>query len=193
MLQRTWKPDRDWNWATAIKYWMQRQGCNELENPIGIETSSLDLLFTAFSMLQRTWKPDRDWNWSHEIPGPDPRSGCNELENPIGIETGHPLSDMRCKDLSCNELENPIGIETMASGFSEPGMLRQLQRTWKPDRDWNWLPGCWSTPGSSVLQRTWKPDRDWNHLDGRRVLWLFCSCNELENPIGIETACSERY
>ena len=36
-----------------------------------------------------------------------------------------------------------------------------LQRTWKPDRDWN-KPAILEDTDLSMLQRTWKPDRDWN-------------------------------
>ena len=62
-------------------------GCNELENPIGIETLT--------GLL---------WNGRASY-------CCNELENPIGIETNRYLKSL-CKTYSCNELENPIGIET---------------------------------------------------------------------------------
>jgi len=62
--------------------------CNELENPIGIETLLHGLTPTA--------------RWS-----------CNELENPIGIETSYNISARVKSDMGCNELENPIGIETV--------------------------------------------------------------------------------
>ena len=64
-----------------------RGSCNELENPIGIETWSM--------------RPSRQ---------PHPR--CNELENPIGIETEGLALAVYSFQLRCNELENPIGIET---------------------------------------------------------------------------------
>ena len=38
-----------------------------------------------------------------------------------------------------------------------------------------------------ALQRTWKPDRDWNFPDGLGLDLDLYRCNELENPIGIET------
>ena len=65
-----------------------RLGCNELENPIGIETKN----------------NCKKWNLCF--------SRCNELENPIGIETALEDEEEHTYPGCCNELENPIGIET---------------------------------------------------------------------------------
>ena len=64
-LQRTWKPDRDWNDDLQPGPDADLGRCNELENPIGIETrpTSESAIIGIIS--------------------------CNELENPIGIETTH--------------------------------------------------------------------------------------------------------
>ncbi len=87
MLQRTWKPDRDWNIAISWDGAESKRRCNELENPIGIETCGDEPRPASWRRLQRTWKPDRDWNL-HVTPATSISSrGCNELENPIGIET----------------------------------------------------------------------------------------------------------
>ena len=65
-------------------------GCNELENPIGIETETF-----AGEGYMEAWR-------------------CNELENPIGIETRGNTRRVMMVMMSCNELENPIGIETQS-------------------------------------------------------------------------------
>ena len=78
--------------------------CNELENPIGIETLQ-HFAYLIFDLL-----------------------GCNELENPIGIETVKMTPHNETEARSCNELENPIGIETLPGGDEEAaGWV--LQRT----------------------------------------------------------------
>jgi len=59
---------------TGQGIWNATIGCNELENPIGIETSPCDSSITMIS------------------------GGCNELENPIGIETGLSFWEMICVD-----------------------------------------------------------------------------------------------
>ena len=63
-------------------------GCNSLENPIGIETTVRE----------------------HRCFG-DMR--CNSLENPIGIETSGERDHIEPVSPGCNSLENPIGIETL--------------------------------------------------------------------------------
>ena len=115
MLQRTWKPDRDWSYILPSIFIWFRGRCNELENPIGIETCSRGQLREPLPKLQRTWKPDRDWNCFDTYMSATSSMCCNELENPIGIETPFVGVDLRHASPSCNELENPIGIETGAA------------------------------------------------------------------------------
>ena len=139
-LQRTWKPDRDWNQALRYTGEIRLQSCSELENPIGIETK--------LSVLARR----RSWSCS-ELENPIgietcldlpfallAPPGCSELENPIGIETLWE-APIYSASLSCSELENPIGIETDWLQLSFI-IIAKLQRTWKPDRDWNRVIRC---------------------------------------------------
>ena len=186
-------------------------GCNELENPIGIETYFCRKRHKKKWMLQRTWKPDRDWNITPRYSGLTTFRPLQRTWKPDrDWNTCHTLRP-RIAPTSCNELENPIGIEThpRTQQHRSPGTL---QRTWKPDRDWNWsrkfllridFAGCnelenpigietWEEAQRGirrpVLQRTWKPDRDWNSPNGSDVNIDLGGCNELENPIGIETS-----
>ena len=46
---------------STIAFYTRR--CNELENPIGIETRNKVEAAAVEAKLQRTWKPDRDWNF----------------------------------------------------------------------------------------------------------------------------------
>ena len=71
--------------------------CNELENPIGIETHCPIGCFRQ-------------------------SLSCNELENPIGIETPAGNSVISTSPMCCNELENPIGIETDSKRLGSKGI-----------------------------------------------------------------------
>jgi len=98
MLQRTWKPDRDWNRLSVMRMSKYFGSCNELENPIGIETLLGSCLQITIFPLQRTWKPDRDWNNVPRAEGDGKAKCCNELENPIGIETKNTNDMMKDKN-----------------------------------------------------------------------------------------------
>ena len=61
MLQLIRKPDRDWNYQQLL-YAVFVTRYNSLENPIGIETRIVRVLFVDIITLQLIRKPDRDWN-----------------------------------------------------------------------------------------------------------------------------------
>jgi len=89
---------------------VQRYGCNEQENPTGIETASFPLAAQAI------------------------RRGCNEQENPTGIETNLFKSIIHITIKVATSKKTRQGLKQSLRAVI-PKCPTMLQRARKPDRD----------------------------------------------------------